>query len=118
MLKVLPGRVALPAAPGTACAGSAAGTVSACTAAVAWRMGAALPGCRMDTGMPPGSRNRSPTASQSRHSSLLGARSLRSSAHNGRQSSTSRPPHILVPTAYSTKERMLNIMAFFLSVKQ
>ena len=49
---------------------------------------------------------------------LLGARSLRSSAHNGRQSSTSRPPHILVPTAYSTKERMLNIMAFFLSVKQ
>ena len=39
-------------------------------------MGAALPGCRMDTGMPPGSRNRSPTASQSRHSSLLGARSL------------------------------------------
>ena len=42
-------------------------------------MGAALPGCRMDTGMPPGSRNRSPTASQSRHSSLLGARSLRSS---------------------------------------
>ena len=47
-----------------------------------------------------------------------GARSLRSSAHNGRQSSTSRPPHILVPTAYSTKERMLNIMAFFLSVKQ
>nr|WP_270763096.1 hypothetical protein [Gemmiger qucibialis] len=41
MLKVLPGRVALPAAPGKACAGSAAGTVSACTAAVAWRMGAA-----------------------------------------------------------------------------